>query len=212
MRSPALKRLVDIVLAAVALLLLALPMAVIALLVRTKLGSPVIFRQERPGLDGRPFMMMKFRSMTNQKDESGNLLPDAQRLTKFGRLLRASSLDELPEIFNVLKGEMSLVGPRPLLMQYLERYDDRQRRRHEVRPGITGYAQINGRNTLSWEDKFELDVWYVENWTIWLDFKIMLATVFKVIRREGVSAAGEATAKEFMGSDPNRKTTEGTNS
>lgn len=204
MRSPAIKRLIDILLASIALVLLAIPMAVLAIIVRLNLGSPVVFRQQRPGLHGKPFQMMKFRSMTNQKDENGNLLPDAQRLTKFGKMLRASSLDELPELLNVIKGDMSLVGPRPLLMQYLERYDQVQMRRHEVRPGITGYAQIKGRNTLSWEDKFALDVWYVDNWTIWLDFKIMFATIGKVIKREGVSTAGEATAKEFMGNSTER--------
>lgn len=172
----------------------------IALLVRTRLGSPVFFRQQRPGQGARVFEMIKFRTMTDGRDESGQLLPDAQRLTPFGRFLRSTSLDELPELLNVLRGEMSLVGPRPLLVRYLERYSPRQARRHEVRPGITGLAQVMGRNALSWEEKFEWDVRYVETQSLWLDVKILLMTVKAVFVREGISAAGEATMSEFQGS------------
>lgn len=175
-------------------------LAGVALLVWWKLGSPVLFRQRRPGLGGRPFELRKFRSMTDARDAQGRLRPDAERLTPWGRWLRASSLDELPELLNVLRGEMSLVGPRPLLLQYLERYSPRQARRHEVRPGLTGWAQINGRNALSWEEKFELDVWYVEHQSLWLDLRILLRTVGKVLRREGITREGEATTCEFMGS------------
>ena len=173
----------------------------IAVLVACKLGRPVFFRQKRPGLNGKPFMLRKFRTMTDARGADGQLLPDAERLTPFGRWLRSSSLDELPELLNVLKGEMSLVGPRPLLMQYLERYSPRQARRHEVPPGITGWAQINGRNAISWEEKFEMDVWYVENRSLWLDLKILFLTFYKVFRREGISAPGSATAPEFMGTE-----------
>ena len=172
---------------------------VLGMLVRWKMGAPVLFRQTRPGLGGEPFGLLKFRTMTDVRDEEGNLLPDAERLTGFGRWLRATSLDELPELFNVLKGEMSLVGPRPLLMQYLERYSPEQARRHEVRPGLTGWAQVNGRNALSWEEKFQLDVWYVDHQSLWLDVKILARTVWAVVRREGISAQGEATMPEFRG-------------
>ena len=174
-------------------------LGVVALLVRWKLGTPIFFRQTRPGLGGQPFQMMKFRSMTDARDAAGNLLPDADRLPAFGRWLRASSMDELPELFNVLKGDMSLVGPRPLLMQYLPLYSPRQARRHEVRPGITGWAQINGRNAIAWEEKFELDVWYVEHCSFWLDLKILALTAFSLFRRHGISAPGSATAPEFSG-------------
>ncbi len=174
-------------------------MAALALAVRLKLGAPVLFRQMRPGKDGEPFLMLKFRTMTDAVDEAGAPLPDAQRLTTFGRVLRSTSLDELPELWNVLKGEMSLVGPRPLLMEYLPLYSPRQRRRHEVRPGITGWAQVNGRNALAWEDKFELDVWYVENRSLWLDIRILAATVAKVLRRDSINAEGSATAERFRG-------------
>lgn len=194
------KRLFDIVAASIGLVILAPVLLGVALLVRVKLGSPVFFRQERPGLYGRPFRMVKFRSMTNARDADGNLLPDAERLPAFGRLLRATSLDELPELINVLKGEMSLVGPRPLLMQYLERYTPEQARRHEARPGITGYAQVQGRNRVSWEDRLSLDVWYVDNWSFLLDLKILWATVMVVLRRDGTSAKDHATMPEFMGS------------
>jgi len=165
-----------------------------------KLGKPIIFTQVRPGLASRPFKMIKFRTMNNQCDTDGNLLPDAQRLTSFGRFLRSTSLDELPELWNVIKGDMSLVGPRPLLMEYLPLYSPEQARRHEVRPGITGWAQVNGRNALSWEEKFKLDVWYVDNRTFWLDLKILLMTVKKVFVRDGISADGEATMSKFQGS------------
>ena len=194
------KRLFDVVASACALLLLALPLLVVIWMVRRKLGSPVFFTQMRPGLQGKPFLMVKFRTMTDARGPDGALLPDADRLTPFGRFLRASSLDELPELWNVLKGDMSLVGPRPLLMEYLPLYSPEQARRHEVRPGVTGWAQINGRNALSWEDKFRLDVWYVDNHSFWLDLKILALTVKKVFVREGISAAGEATAARFTGS------------
>lgn len=199
------KRLFDIVIACLALLLLGLPLLFLIWQVRRKLGSPVFFRQTRPGLDGRPFNMVKFRTMTDARGSDGQLLPDADRLTSFGRFLRASSLDELPELWNVLKGDMSLVGPRPLLMDYLPLYTTEQFRRHEVRPGITGWAQVNGRNTLSWDDKFKLDVWYVENRTLWLDIKILWLTVRKVLMRDGISAAGEATMPRFVGSQTGDK-------
>lgn len=173
-----------------------------AILVRFKLGSPVFFRQRRPGLHGRIFEMVKFRTMTDQRDARGELLPDAVRLTPFGKFLRATSLDELPELWNVLRGDMSLVGPRPLLVQYLDRYSPRQARRHDVRPGLTGLAQVMGRNALSWEEKFEWDVRYVETQSLWLDLKILFLTVKAVFGRTGISAAGEATMPEFMGSPP----------
>lgn len=194
------KRLLDLLLSCLALLVLAFPLLMLTLAVRHKLGSPVFFRQERPGLHGRHFRMVKFRSMTDKRGPDGSLLPDAQRLTPFGRFLRATSLDELPELWNVLRGDMSLVGPRPLLMEYLPLYSPEQARRHEVRPGITGWAQVNGRNALSWEEKFALDVWYVDNRTFWLDIKILWLTVKKVLVREGISAAGEATMPKFTGS------------
>ncbi len=193
------KRLFDFLLALLALLLLALPLLVLALLVRRKLGSPVLFRQVRPGLHGQPFEMVKFRTMTDARGADGALLPDAVRLTPFGRFLRASSLDELPELWNVLKGEMSLVGPRPLLMEYVPLYSAEQYRRHEVRPGVTGWAQVNGRNAISWEEKFALDVWYVEQQSLALDIKILWLTVKKVLLRDGISAAGEATMAKFTG-------------
>ena len=169
-------------------------------MVRNKLGSPVFFRQMRPGMHGKPFEMVKFRTMTDERSPDGQLLPDAQRLTPFGRFLRSSSLDELPELWNVLKGDMSLVGPRPLLMEYLPLYSPEQARRHEVRPGVTGWAQVNGRNAISWEDKFKLDTWYVDNHSFWLDIRILWLTVRKVVVREGISGAGEATMSKFTGS------------
>lgn len=172
---------------------------VLAVLVRIRIGTPVFFRQQRPGLLGRPFVLLKFRTMTSARDGAGNLLSDDQRLTAFGRFLRASSLDELPELFNVLKGEMSLVGPRPLLMEYLPRYTPEQARRHEVRPGITGWAQINGRNAIAWEDKFKMDVWYVDHRTLWLDLKILARTVVQVFQRKDINAAGHATMPLFEG-------------
>lgn len=196
------KRLFDLMLTALALIILSPVLVVIAFLVRVRLGSPVLFRQQRPGLRGRPFILLKFRTMTDARDADGNLLPDEQRLTSFGRFLRRTSMDELPELLNVLKGDMSLVGPRPLLMQYLDRYTSEQMRRHEVKPGITGWAQINGRNALSWEDKFALDVWYIDHLSLWLDLRIILLTIWKVLRREGISQAGFATMPEFMGNQP----------
>jgi lipopolysaccharide/colanic/teichoic acid biosynthesis glycosyltransferase len=194
------KRAFDLGLAVVSLLIFAVPLAVLAILIRRKLGSPVLFRQVRPGLGGRSFEMIKFRTMTDERGADGALLPDAQRLTQFGRFLRASSLDELPEIWNVLKGDMSFVGPRPLLVEYLPLYSAHEARRHEVRPGITGWAQVNGRNALSWQEKFKLDVWYVDNRSMWLDLKILWMTLRKVVVREGISAAGEATMPRFTGS------------
>jgi lipopolysaccharide/colanic/teichoic acid biosynthesis glycosyltransferase len=193
------KRLFDLWASALGLLLLAVPLAVLAWQVRRKLGSPVLFTQVRPGLHGKPFRMVKFRTMTDERDASGALLPDAQRLTPFGRFLRSSSLDELPELWNVLRGEMSLVGPRPLLMEYLPLYSPEQARRHEVRPGITGWAQVNGRNAISWADKFALDVWYVDRHSLFLDIQILWLTVRKVLVRDGISAAGEATMPRFEG-------------
>jgi lipopolysaccharide/colanic/teichoic acid biosynthesis glycosyltransferase len=195
------KRLFDLVVASLALLFLAVPLLALAWLIRRKLGSPVLFRQARPGLHGKPFTMVKFRTMTDERGPDGALLPDAQRLTPFGRFLRSSSLDELPELWNVLRGEMSLVGPRPLLMEYLPLYTPEQARRHEVRPGITGWAQVNGRNAISWDDKFALDVWYVDHRSLWLDVQILWRTVRKVLVRDGISAAGEATMSKFTGSD-----------
>ena len=195
------KRLFDLVMAIVGLLLISMPLLWLNLKIRRKLGRPVLFTQQRPGLHGKPFNMVKFRTMTDARDASGALLPDAQRLTPFGQFLRSSSLDELPELWNVLKGDMSLVGPRPLLMEYLPLYSPEQARRHEVRPGITGWAQVNGRNALSWEEKFNLDVWYVDNRTFWLDLKILWCTVKKVLVRDGISAEGEATMPRFNGSN-----------
>jgi len=193
------KRFLDLFVASAALMMLVIPLALVAVLLRLNLGSPVLFRQVRPGLHGLPFEMIKFRTMTEQVDAGGRLLSDQERLTSFGRWLRSTSLDELPELWNVLKGDMSLVGPRPLLMQYLPLYSPRQARRHEVRPGITGWAQVNGRNALTWPKKFELDVWYVENRSLWLDIRILWLTVRSVLRRDGISAAGEATMPAFTG-------------
>ena len=196
---PIAKRLFDFLVAGLLLLLLSPILLGVALLVWFQLGKPVLFGQKRPGYSGRAFFIYKFRSMTNARAADGRLLPDAQRLTRLGKFLRASSLDELPELLNVIHGEMSLVGPRPLLMQYLERYSPEQARRHDVLPGITGWAQVNGRNALSWEDKFRLDVWYVDHWSFWLDLKILFMTLGKVFKREGISQPGHATAEEFMG-------------
>ena len=194
------KRLSDFVAALLALMLFALPLLVLAWLIRRKLGSPVLFKQVRPGLHGKPFNMVKFRTMTDERGPDAALLPDAQRLKPFGRFLRASSLDELPELWNVLCGEMSLVGPRPLLMDYLPLYSPGQTRRHEVRPGITGWAQVNGRNALSWEEKFKLDVWYVDNFSLWLDMRILIATVRLVLKREGISPSDQEIMPRFTGS------------
>jgi lipopolysaccharide/colanic/teichoic acid biosynthesis glycosyltransferase len=197
---PISKRILDLLLAIPGILILSPLFLFITILVGASFGTPIIFRQKRPGYKGKPFWVYKFRTMTDAYDAQDNLLPDSQRITRLGQLLRSSSLDELPELFNVLRGEMSLVGPRPLLMQYLERYSPEQARRHEVLPGMTGWAQINGRNALTWEEKFNLDVWYVDHWSFWLDIKIMLLTVVKVLRREGINQPGQATAEEFMGS------------
>ena len=194
-----LKRSLDIVIASSALVLLSPVYAVVAYKVKKNLGSPVLFRQLRPGLHGKPFEMVKFRTMKDALDLDGNPLPDSERLTAFGKMLRATSLDEMPELWNVIKGDMSIVGPRPLLMEYLPLYNREQAKRHNVRPGITGHAQVNGRNAISWEKKFELDTWYVENQSLWLDFKIMLKTVKKVIAKDDISAEGEATTTKFTG-------------
>ena len=196
-----LKRLIDVLTSTLLLILLSPLLLVLALLVRVKLGRPVFFSQERPGLHGKLFKLYKFRSMREAFDETGKPLPDEERLTPFGRFLRSSSLDELPELFNVLKGEMSLVGPRPLLVAYLARYTPEQARRHNVLPGITGWAQVNGRNALTWEEKFKLDVWYVDHQSLWLDIKILFLTLWKALKREGISAPGSATAPEFMGTE-----------
>ncbi len=194
------KRTTDFIASLCLLILFSPILLVVALLVSRKLGSPVLFSQVRPGLYGKPFRMIKFRTMTDARDANGELLPDSIRLTAFGKFLRSSSLDELPGLWNVLKGDMSLVGPRPLLMEYLPRYTPQQARRHAVRPGITGWAQVNGRNAISWTQKFKLDVWYVDNQSFWLDLKILLLTVKKVFVREGISAEGEATMPKFTGS------------
>lgn len=193
------KRLLDVVLSGIALIILSPVLLVTAILVRTKLGSPVLFRQERPGKDERIFKLCKFRTMTDARDENGELLPDEVRLTKFGRFLRSTSIDELPELWNILKGDMSIVGPRPLLVRYLPRYNAEQRRRHSVRPGLTGHAQANGRNALSWEEKFSLDVYYVDHISFILDVKTILLTVKNVLKREGISSETSATMEEFMG-------------
>ena len=196
------KRIVDILGAGLGLLLLSPVLAIVAYKIRREMGSPVLFRQTRPGLHGKPFQMVKFRTMRNATDAEGKPLPDAERLTKLGQFLRSSSLDELPELWNVLKGEMSLVGPRPLLMEYLPLYSKVQARRHEVRPGVSGWAQVNGRNAISWDEKFALDVWYVDNRSFLLDLKVIWLTIRKVIKRDGISAAGDATMPKFTGGKP----------
>jgi lipopolysaccharide/colanic/teichoic acid biosynthesis glycosyltransferase len=201
-RIPISKRIFDGCLTLPGLVLISPILGIVAILVRLNLGSPVLFRQVRPGFMGRPFVNYKFRSMKDALDTQGRPLPDTQRLTRLGQFLRSTSLDELPELFNVLSGEMSLVGPRPLLMQYLERYSTEQFRRQHVLPGITGWAQVNGRNALSWEEKFRQDVWYVDHWSLWLDVRILALTLWKVIKREGISQPGHATAEEFMGNLP----------
>lgn len=195
-----LKRLIDITASSAALVALSPVLAVTAYKVKKDLGSPVLFKQTRPGLNGKPFEMIKFRTMKDAADKDGNLLPDSERLTPFGQKLRSTSIDELPELWNVLKGDMSLVGPRPLLMEYLPLYNSEQARRHNVRPGVTGYAQVNGRNAISWEQKFALDTWYVDNQSLWLDFKILAKTVKQVLIKDGISAEGEATMSKFTGS------------
>ena len=196
---PPLKRIFDLALTIPGLILISPVLVVVALLVLIFHGRPVLFKQVRPGYHAQPFAVWKFRTMTDARDAQGNLLPDASRLTRLGQFLRSTSLDELPELYNVLRGEMSLVGPRPLLLQYLERYSTEQARRHDVLPGITGWAQINGRNAISWEQKFQLDVWYVDHWSLGLDVKILLANFWKVLKREGISQEGYATAEEFWG-------------
>jgi len=194
------KRIFDSLGAAIGLTLLSPVLLILVILIRRQMGSPVLFRQTRPGKDGKPFEMMKFRTMRDARGPDGELLPDTARLTALGQTLRSSSLDELPELWNVLKGDMSLVGPRPLLMEYLPLYSPEQARRHDVRPGITGWAQINGRNAISWDEKFALDIWYVDNRSLWLDLRIIWLTIRKVMKREGISAAGEATMPKFKGS------------
>jgi sugar transferase EpsL len=193
------KRLFDIFFSLLAIILFSPILLLIAILVRLLIGSPVLFTQQRPGYKGTPFFIYKFRTMTNRRDSNGNLLPDAERLTRLGHFLRNLSLDELPELFNILRGEMSFVGPRPLLMQYLPLYSKEQARRHDVIPGLTGWAQVNGRNTLTWPDKFNYDIWYVDHWSFWLDIRIILMTVFKVFNREGISQEGQATTEYFKG-------------
>lgn len=193
------KRFFDIVSSLIAIIVLSPVLVITSILVRTKLGSPVLFKQERPGKDEKIFTLMKFRTMTDEKDENGELLPDEVRLTKFGKFLRSTSIDELPELFNILKGDMSVIGPRPLLVRYLPRYNEHQHRRHEVRPGLSGWAQVNGRNTVSWEDKFDMDVEYVDNYSLIMDIKILIMTVKNVLKREGISSDTSATMEEFMG-------------
>jgi len=199
--SQVLKRAGDVLASALALLLLSPLLLVLAVIIRIRLGAPVLFRQKRPGKDGKPFELVKFRTMSDARDPEGNLLPDEQRLTPLGRRLRRFSLDEWPQLWNVLKGDMSLVGPRPLLMEYLGRYSAEQARRHSVKPGITGWAQINGRNAVSWEERFRLDVWYVDHWSLWLDLRILAATVWLVLRGKGISWEGHATMPKFMGTE-----------
>ena len=196
-----LKRLLDIIIASIALILLSPLYFYVAYKVKKNLGSPVLFRQVRPGLHGKPFEMIKFRSMKDAVDAQGNPLPDSERLTPFGKMLRSSSLDEMPELWNVIKGDMSIVGPRPLLMEYLPLYNQEQAKRHLVRPGMTGHAQVNGRNAISWEEKFKLDTWYVENQSVWLDFKIMLKTVKKVLAKDDINAENDATMPKFNGNE-----------
>jgi lipopolysaccharide/colanic/teichoic acid biosynthesis glycosyltransferase len=198
------KRSFDIVFSLLGLIIFALPILLLAILVRIRLGRPILFRQTRPGLHGKPFEIVKFRTMTSAKDANGDLLPDIHRLSSFGKFLRSTSLDELPGLLNVVKGDMSLVGPRPLLLEYLPLYTAEQSARHEVRPGITGWAQVNGRNSLSWDEKFSMDTWYVRNQSFWLDMRILWLTVQKVIVRDGISAQGEATMSKFTGNKPDK--------
>ena len=193
------KPLLDRILSLLALIVLSPILAIVASQVRTKLGAPILFSQERPGKDGKIFRIYKFRTMTDERDADGNLLPDEDRLVPFGKFLRSTSLDELPELLNILRGDMSIVGPRPLLVRYLDLYSERQARRHDVRPGLTGWAQVNGRNAISWQDKFNLDVWYVDHLSLLLDIRIILMTLLKVVRREGISEEGQATASYFVG-------------
>lgn len=200
--TPVIKRLMDITLSVVLLVLLSPVLLIISILVAWQHGLPILFRQKRPGFQEKIFTITKFRTMRDLKDAQGNLLPDAKRLTKLGRFLRATSLDELPELINILKGEMSLVGPRPLLIEYLPLYNTEQSRRHDVLPGMTGWAQINGRNALTWQEKFDLDIWYVDHWSFWLDIKIIAITLVKALKREGITQPGQATAEPFKGNPP----------
>lgn len=201
------KRILDIISSLLAIIILSPLLAVTAVLVKTKLGSPVLFKQERPGKDEKIFTLIKFRTMTDERDENGELLPDEVRLTKFGKFLRSTSIDELPELFNILKGDMSVIGPRPLLVKYLPRYNEHQHRRHEVRPGLSGWAQVNGRNSISWEEKFDLDVEYVDNYSLSKDINILFMTVMSVIKRDGINSDNDVTMEEFMGSFNVEKTT-----
>ena len=201
------KRILDIISSLLAIIILSPLLAVTAVLVKTKLGSPVLFKQERPGKDEKIFTLMKFCTMTDERDENGELLPDEVRLTKFGKFLRSTSIDELPELFNILKGDMSVIGPRPLLVKYLPRYNEHQHRRHEVRPGLSGWAQVNGRNSISWEEKFDLDVEYVDNYSLSKDINILFMTVMSVIKRDGINSDNDVTMEEFMGSFNVEKTT-----
>lgn len=200
-KTPTIKRVLDFVLSIIIMLVCLPVMLIVGLIIFLTEGKPIFFFHERPGKDGQPFKLIKFRSMRNARDAEGNLLPDGERITNFGNFIRKTSIDELPEFINVLRGEMSLVGPRPLLMQYVDRYSPQQFRRHEVLPGITGWAQVNGRNAISWNEKFMLDIWYIDHWSVWLDIKILLLTVWKVISGEGISQAGRATMDEFMGNE-----------
>ncbi len=203
------KRIFDFIVSIFAIIVFCIPIIITAIVVKTTIGSPVFFRQRRPGLNGKPFYIKKFRTMTNDLDSNGRLLPDEERLTRAGKIIRKLSLDELPQLFNVLKGEMSFVGPRPLLMEYLPLYNEEQARRHEVRPGITGWAQVNGRNAIEWEDKFKLDVWYVDNQSFLLDMKIILLTIGKVFKSEGVSKEGQATTDKFTGNQEEKISNDG---
>lgn len=200
------KRIFDLIVSIILLLIFIIPILLISIVVLISMGSPILFKQKRPGLHGKPFYIYKFRTMTNETDEHGNLLPNEQRITKLGKVLRKLSLDELPQLFNVLKGDISLVGPRPLLMEYLPLYNEEQARRHEVKPGITGWAQVNGRNAISWEERFELDVWYVDNQSFWLDIKILLLTVLKVFKREGINPEDKQFVEKFQGSNVDEST------
>lgn len=200
-----LKRIIDFTGAGLSLIALSPILAILGITIWIQMGSPILFRQMRPGLNGQPFSIYKFRSMTGEYNENGELLPDKERLTRLGRFLRNTSLDELPELLNVLKGHMSLVGPRPLVVWYMDRYTDEQARRCEMKPGITGWAQVNGRNAISWEEKFALDVWYIDNWSLWLDVKILAVTFWKVLSREGVNASEEISMPEFMGTQANKE-------
>jgi len=200
-KTPTIKRILDFVLSIIIMLVCLPVMLIVGLIIFLTEGRPIFFFHERPGKDGQPFKLIKFRSMRNARDAEGNLLPDGKRITNFGNFIRKTSIDELPEFINVLRGEMSLVGPRPLLMQYVDRYSQQQFRRHEVLPGITGWAQVNGRNAISWNEKFMLDIWYIDHWSVWLDIKILLLTVWKVISGEGISQPGRATMDEFMGNE-----------